>query len=198
MGVHAEERKDPQHVEVCEVHVQRGLDRLGRDDDQGHHAAEPQLLQWKIISGKPIGHQRGGNDLADGDHQRNPQGVQDRPGQIRQVRHDLVVFQRHVSGQQHHRGIIQVLFLHQPDGEAGQQWLDDHEAQAEQKQPPDNAPGDLGAALLQQVSAAAPVAVPESSVFTDVNRIVLTHCADFTALEIMKEEIRMNTSATPK
>ena len=32
----------------------------------------------------------------------------------------------------------------------------------------------------------------------DVNRIILTHCADFTALEMMKELIRMNISATPK
>ena len=204
--VHAEQREDPQHVEVGKVHVQGRLDGLRRDDDDRDDAGEPEFLQREFIPGEPVGDQRGRNDLAHGYQQGDPQrvshGVEGPRAadllQVGQFRHDPVVVQRHVPREQDDGGIVQVPFLHQAHQEAGQQRLEDHEAQAEHQQAADDGQRGMTERALQQVASAAPVPVPEAFVLADENRIILTHCADFTALEIMKELIRIKASATPK
>ena len=80
-----------------------------------------------------------------------------------------------MPGQHHDRGVIKVLFLHEAHGETGNHRLNDHEAQAEHQQAPDDGNRDLFGPAFQQVSPAAAVPFPETAVLSDKDRIVFTH-----------------------
>ena len=170
------ERLDnPKQVKLSECDIQGCLDGLRRDDDQQHHAGKPELFQREFIPGKPVSHQGRCNDLADRDHNGDPQRVDHGFRKTRQVCHNPIVVQRHMARQQDDSGVVQVPLLHQTHGKAGQHGLDDHKAQAEHQQCADNGNHDLLDPALQQVSFTAAVPGPEVLAFPDEYRIVLTH-----------------------
>ena len=148
-----QELEDTEYIKLREIRVQGGLHGLGRNDDQQHHAGEPEVLQRETVSGEAVAHQRAGDHLQNRYQQARPHRVDHGFGEGSQVEHDAVVIQRHVAGQQHDGGIVQVLFFHQTGAQTGEHGLDDHEAQAEEQQAADQGNGQLLGLGLHQIAA---------------------------------------------
>ena len=167
--------ENPEDIKVRKGHEQRCLDRLRGDNDQHDHTGKPEFLQREFVSGEAVGHERRGNHLADGHHERNPRGVDHGGRHGSQFRHNPVVIQRHMPRQQPDRRVIDVLRRHQAHRKAGDQGLDDHEAQAEHQQAADHGDGDPSGCAFQQIAVASAVPFPEAFVLSDKNRIAFTH-----------------------